>query len=118
MPDTDRLLHLAVERGWITPEQARSGPGLDALLSPSRSSSCAPGGSSPRGSSSRPPEGRDAGGPGALQVFRCVGEVVTATLDGEEVFVEVEGQSRSGRIQFTGTGKSFRILSLETRELE
>ena len=34
MPDTDRLLHLAVERGWITPEQARSGPGLDALLSP------------------------------------------------------------------------------------
>jgi serine/threonine protein kinase len=34
MPDTDRLLHLAVERGWITAEQARSGSRLDALLSP------------------------------------------------------------------------------------
>jgi len=43
---------------------------------------------------------------------------VTATLDGEEAFVEMEGQSRSGRIQFTGVAKAFRILSLETRSLE
>jgi serine/threonine protein kinase len=34
MPDTDRLLHLAVERGWITPEQARSDDALERLLSP------------------------------------------------------------------------------------
>jgi hypothetical protein len=51
-------------------------------------------------------------------IFRCLGEAVTATLDGEEAFVEIEGQARSGRIQFTGVGGSFRILSLEIRELE
>ncbi|HVE41773.1 MAG TPA: serine/threonine-protein kinase [Planctomycetota bacterium] len=34
MPDTERLLHLAVERGWITPEQARPDADLETLLSP------------------------------------------------------------------------------------
>jgi len=34
MPDTDRLLVLALERGWITPEQARSRPSLDSVLTP------------------------------------------------------------------------------------
>ena len=34
MPDTDRLLVLALERGWITPEQARSAPPIDTLLTP------------------------------------------------------------------------------------
>ncbi|MBI3857065.1 MAG: protein kinase [Planctomycetes bacterium] len=32
--ETDRLLLLAVERGWITPEQARSAPPLETLLTP------------------------------------------------------------------------------------
>ena len=34
MPDTDRLLLLAVERGWITREQATSTASLDSLLTP------------------------------------------------------------------------------------
>jgi serine/threonine-protein kinase len=34
MPDTDRLLGLALERGWITPEQARSRSPLDSVLTP------------------------------------------------------------------------------------
>jgi serine/threonine protein kinase len=33
MPDTDRLLLLAVERGWITAEQARSSTPLEKILS-------------------------------------------------------------------------------------
>jgi serine/threonine protein kinase len=34
MPDTDRLLLLAVERGWITREQATSSASLESLLTP------------------------------------------------------------------------------------
>ena len=34
MSDTDRLLLLAVERGWLTPDQAQSGGRPESLLSP------------------------------------------------------------------------------------
>jgi hypothetical protein len=43
------------------------------------------------------------------------GEQVKATLDGKPVSVSVNGPSKSGCLQFNGTGKVVRILSIDVR---
>jgi hypothetical protein len=50
-------------------------------------------------------------------VFVCSGETVQATLDGRPLDLERVGRPLRGHLQFNYTGKSLRVLSIETRPL-
>lgn len=50
-------------------------------------------------------------------VFRCAGDVVTATLDGQPLPVDAHGTSRAGHLQFNCPDGLLRILALEFRPL-
>jgi len=50
-------------------------------------------------------------------LFSCRGDKVTIALDGKPRPVEDNGHSRTGRIQFNSFGGSFRIRSLDYREV-
>jgi hypothetical protein len=49
-------------------------------------------------------------------VFLCKGASVTAALDGSDLSLVAEGNSRRGCLQFNGTGRVIRILSIEFRD--
>ncbi len=48
-------------------------------------------------------------------IFKCMGESVTAALDGRQVSIHLEGKPRRGCLQITGLGRVIRILSIEYR---
>ncbi len=48
-------------------------------------------------------------------VFTCIGDRVTATLDGSPVSVVADGKPRSGRLQFNAQGTLLRLLSIDIR---
>jgi hypothetical protein len=49
-------------------------------------------------------------------VFRCRGDSVTATLNGQPLALEASGRPRKGILQFNARAKHFRIFSIEFRD--
>lgn len=49
-------------------------------------------------------------------VFTCLGDQVTALLDGAPVPLQTEGRPRTGCLQFNGSGSGFRVISIESRD--